>query len=80
METVLQVIAVIGVFALGLAFLFTVLEWITRDATRRGKSPFLVFIAVVFFFPWGLIAWLLFRPDPIDPPGGNLNLRDFRSQ
>jgi hypothetical protein len=27
----------------------------------------MVCIAVLFFFPWGLVAWLIFRPDPIDP-------------
>ncbi len=69
METVLQVFVVLVAFVIVLAILFSVLEWISKDATRRGKSPFLVFIAVVFFFPWGLVAWLLFRPDPIDPQG-----------
>ena len=36
------------------------------DARRRGKSPLLVTIAVILFFPWGVIAWLLFRPQPLD--------------
>ncbi len=26
------------------------------DARRRGKSPLLVTVAVILFFPWGLIA------------------------
>ena len=39
-----------------------IVVWATSDARRRGKSPVLVLIAVVFFFPFGLIAWLLFRP------------------
>ena len=38
--------------------------WAMNDASRRGKSPLLVLIAVMFFFPFGLLAWLLFRPDP----------------
>ncbi|MGE9266611.1 MAG: hypothetical protein ACQKBY_00835 [Verrucomicrobiales bacterium] len=38
-------------------------KWATQDALKRGKSPFAVFLAVVFFFPWGLIAWLTFRPE-----------------
>ena len=36
--------------------------WAINDAMNRRKSPLLVVIAVVFFFPFGLIAWLLFRP------------------
>ncbi len=44
-------------------------RWAVRDARRRGKSPLLVCIAVLLFFPWGLFAWLLFRPAPaIRPP------------
>jgi hypothetical protein len=45
------------------------------DARRRGKSPILVVIAVVLCFPWGLIAWLLFRPAPLERPNGR---REFR--
>jgi cytochrome c oxidase assembly factor CtaG len=36
------------------------------DARRRGKSPLLVTLMVLFFFPLGLIAWLVFRPGPLD--------------
>ena len=43
--------------------------WSVADAKLRGKSPLLVSLAVVLLFPWGLLAWLVFRPDPIDPPG-----------
>lgn len=32
------------------------------DAKRRGKSPVLVSLMVILFFPVGLLAWLLFRP------------------
>jgi hypothetical protein len=41
--------------------------WAIKDAMSRRKSPLLVVIAVVFFFPVGLIAWLLFRPAVSDP-------------
>ncbi|MGH9468893.1 MAG: hypothetical protein ACRD1N_00960 [Terriglobia bacterium] len=59
--------------ALTAAFLFGILTfalvlslWAINDATRRGKSPFLVWLlAVVLGFPFGLVAWLLFRPAPI---------------
>ncbi len=45
------------------------------DARRRGKSPLLVTILVIFSFPWGLIIWLLFRPRPLDHIGAQ---RPFR--
>ena len=40
----------------------TYIVWAVKDASRRNKSPLLVLIAVVVFFPFGLLAWLLFRP------------------
>jgi hypothetical protein len=51
-----------------------------KDAERRGKSPVLVWIACVLFFPWGLVAWLIFRPDPIDKGKDEFELEDFRVQ
>ncbi|MCC6586022.1 MAG: hypothetical protein IT168_04815 [Bryobacterales bacterium] len=51
----------VPVFVLFL-LLAIVIAWAASDARRRGKSPILVLIAVVLFFPFGLIAWLLFRP------------------
>ena len=54
-------------FIIGFIVLFSIINWCYEDATRRGKSAFLVCCAVLFFFPWGLIAWLIFRPDPINP-------------
>lgn len=53
------------IFAAFFALALLVMNWCVRDAHRRGKSGFLVFVAVFFFFPWGWIAWLIFRPDPI---------------
>ena len=44
------------------------IRWAGNDAYRRGKSPYLVAFAVVFFFPMGLIAWLLFRPQVSNEP------------
>jgi hypothetical protein len=63
-----------------IALLFFVLLVLTiracvTDARRRGKSPLLVAILVIFFFPLGLIAWLLFRPESQD---GGSNSRQFR--
>jgi NADH:ubiquinone oxidoreductase subunit 6 (subunit J) len=37
------------------------------DAKRRGKSPLLVSLMVILFFPVGLLAWLVFRPKNIQP-------------
>ena len=61
--------------------------WITiklslEDARRQGKSPLVVTAAVIFFFPWGPIAWLLFRPEPLNPSGGQREFRldDYRVQ
>lgn len=51
-------------FVCFLYLLYRGATWAAADARLRGKSPWLVLIAVLFFFPWGLIAWLLFRPDP----------------
>lgn len=45
------------------------------DANRRGKSPILVCIAVILFFPWGMVAWLVFRPPPIDRTGSRPTFR-----
>ena len=50
------------------AILFSVARFAIRDARKRGKSPLLVAIAAVCFFPWGLIAWLIFRPEPMPNP------------
>jgi drug/metabolite transporter (DMT)-like permease len=55
---------VMGIVVLLLsAFIFArYLLWALSDARRRDKSAVLVVIAVVLFFPFGLVAWLLFRP------------------
>jgi hypothetical protein len=49
--------------------------WSIADAKLRGKSALLVSLAVVLFFPWGLFAWLVFRPDLIGARGSK---RPFR--
>lgn len=53
-----------------------------QDALRRGKSPLLVCLIAIFFFPMGTIAWLLFRPEPTDSGGSPrpFRLRDHRVQ
>jgi hypothetical protein len=37
------------------------------DAKRRGKSPLVVSLMVILFFPVGLLAWLVFRPKNSQP-------------
>jgi len=48
-----------------IAVILSIFSWCINDARLRGKSALLVLIAVIFFFPWGWIAWLIFRPPPI---------------
>jgi hypothetical protein len=51
-----------------------------RDARRRGKSPLLVCLLVLLYFPLGFITWLLFRPEPKDDPSQPFALEDYRVQ
>jgi hypothetical protein len=55
--------------------LCALVRWAAGDAIQRGKSPWLVSLAVVLFFPWGLVAWLVFRPEPTQP---RFRLEDYR--
>ena len=73
-------VAVIIIFVYGV---YRAAVWAERDALLRGKSPLFVKCALFLFFPWGLIAWLIFRPDPLN---GNplsprtFDLNEFRQQ
>lgn len=72
---ILVYVIIVG-FVLGFA-----IKLCTDDARRRGKSPLLVSLACILFFPWGLVAWLVFRPEPIDPNSrGHFNLDEYRVQ
>ena len=70
-------ILVIGTLLLGFALL---LRAAASDARKRGKSPLLVILLIVISFPLGLIVWLLFRPEPIEPDGPPFRLTDHRIQ
>ncbi|MGA8729264.1 MAG: hypothetical protein WB608_10985 [Terracidiphilus sp.] len=52
------------------------------DAKRRGKSPFLVALLVVFFFPLGMLIWMIFRPEIKDEngTGKQFKLDKYRAQ
>ena len=65
MEDFLKVVLGCSFVLAILAILFFIARFAVQDARKRGKSPILVAIAAVCFFPWGLIAWLIFRPEPI---------------
>ena len=72
LETFSKILAIaVSFFFLFLAccFLAYFVRVCAADARRRGKSPLFVVIACVLFFPWGTVAWLLFRPDPLDSDG-----------
>lgn len=75
-QLIIFLIAFIGM----LAILFGAIRWCVDDAYRRGRSPVYVTIAVVLFFPWGLIAWLLFRPDVVRTKQREFNIQDYREQ
>jgi hypothetical protein len=80
-DNVLNILLMLALATLFVVLLGYAIGWSARDARRRGKSPVLVCMAVILFFPWGLVAWLVFRPDPIDggrPQG--FRLEDHRLQ
>jgi hypothetical protein len=82
MPSVPQALIALLVFAGVAVLLGYAVRVCAQDAMRRGKSPWLVTIAAIFFFPWGLIAWLLFRPEPLDGSSGpkGFRLEDHRVQ
>ena len=77
METLSVTLLLIVVFML-LAMLGATAWYCVNDARNRGKSPLLVALVAVLFFPWGLLAWLVFRPEL--PPEPRFRLEDYRLQ
>jgi hypothetical protein len=65
--------------AIPLAFLTLLIIWTATDAVNRGKSPLLVCLLVVLTFPFGLLAWIVFRPQTETPNKRRFNLQDYRS-
>jgi hypothetical protein len=66
-------------------FVLVLFGWALRscavDARRRGKSPLLVVLLVLLFFPMGLIIWILFRPEPtVGSSGRRFRLNEHRVQ
>jgi hypothetical protein len=66
MSSFFEVLMMLTVGGCFLVLFIATVKLCVADARRRGKSPLLVTLAVVLFFPLGLIMWLLFRPDPLD--------------
>jgi uncharacterized RDD family membrane protein YckC len=65
-----------------LAVLIVTVRMCAKDAIRRGKSPWLVTLMIIVFFPFGLLVWLAFRPKVVKPAGRpeKFKLDDFRVQ
>ena len=72
---ILLVICILGAF-------IAVVRMCAKDAIRRGKSPWLLTLLVIGFFPAGLLARLLFRPNIVTRRGrrGKFKLNDFHLQ
>ena len=70
------------VLACILVVLFITIRVCVKDAICRGKTPWLVTLMIIVFFPFGLLVWLIFRPKIVTPTGrqGKLDLDDFRAQ
>jgi uncharacterized RDD family membrane protein YckC len=83
MNDILKALELLIPIILSIAYIGMLL-WAIRvcviDARRRGKSPLLVTLLVLFFFPLGLILWLLFRPDATNGTGTSFRLEDHRVQ
>ncbi len=75
LRTLFGILAIVIGWAVFFALLTMTLRVCINDARRRGKSPVLVCIACILFFPWGTLAWLVFRPDPMDGPGSHSRFR-----
>ena len=64
-QSTLSLIFLLSIFGL---YVWSII-WAYSDAEKRGKSGCLVSLLVVIFsWPIGLIAWVVFRPD--DPEQG----------
>lgn len=62
LETFLPILLIAGV-----ALLIANAVWGFRDGRRRGRSGTLVAMLVLWTFPLGVLLWLLFRPDIVEP-------------
>ncbi len=78
-EKIPLLLAFLGVVVLIHILCFT-LKWCVGDAKKRGTSISLVVVAVILFFPFGLIGWLWFRPEPVMSQHESFKLEDHQKQ
>jgi hypothetical protein len=78
MSSIIDLVLILCILA---AFIATV-RICAKDAIRRGKSPWLISLMVIMFFPFGLLVWLMFRPKIVKPAASQekFKLDDFRMQ
>jgi uncharacterized membrane protein YhaH (DUF805 family) len=78
MSSIIDLVLILCILA---AFIATV-RICAKDAIRRGKSPWLISLMVIMFFPFGLLVWLMFRPKIVKPAASQekFKLDDFRVQ
>ena len=81
MSTTDNLVDIVLLLCILAAFIATI-RICAKDAIRRGKSPWLVTLLVIVFFPVGLLAWLAFRPKMVKQPGSQEKFKvdDFRVQ
>lgn len=72
----MNAVGLLLVVAVLLTIFIVTLHACAADARRRGKSPLLVTVLILTFFPAGLICWLVFRPEIRD----EWKFRPFRLQ
>jgi uncharacterized membrane protein YhaH (DUF805 family) len=80
MSTTDNLVDIVLLLCILAAFIATI-RICAKDAIRRGKSPWLVTLLVIVFFPVGLLAWLAFRPKMVKPGSQEkFKVDDFRVQ
>ena len=75
----MKFLGILVVFFL-LILLVIMMRFLAADARKRGKPPLLVVLLAFVSFPLGLLLWLVFRPEPLEPAGRPFRLGDHRIQ
>lgn len=63
-----------------LILLVVSMRMLAADARRRGKPAILVVLLALVSFPLGLLLWLVFRPEPLEPNRRQFELSNHRMQ
>jgi len=56
------------------------MKMLAADARKRGKPAILVVLLAFASFPFGLLLWLVFRPDSLEVQRRQFQLQDHRMQ